>query len=394
MQVNGLGLALVLSGMLAGCSSGTVQSDEKLADLIRSESPASRDAETRGDWSRVLEPRAFRFPADHAAHEDYRIEWWYFTGNLAAENGRRFGYQLTFFRTGLHRVPNNPSAWAVRDLYTAHFAISDFQHERHWHAQRVNRRGIGMAGASADPSCVWNGDWKFALDGDHFQLTATDGNHQIDLRLVATKAPVLHGDNGLSRKGAAPGNASYYYSLTRLVTEGRIAWDGQTMEVTGTSWMDHEFSSSFLEPGQSGWDWFSIQFEDESELMLYRIRSTDGSTDLFSSGTWVASDGSVHRLAADDFKLHGSAKWISAETGGEYPLKWLVEIPSLGVSLEVNATFAEQEMITTASTGISYWEGGIVVRGEARQHDLRGLGYMELTGYVGEELGERFPREW
>lgn len=336
------------------------------------------------DWAQARLPREMVFPRDHAAHPDFRIEWWYYTGNLQAADGSRWGYQLTFFRTGVVQQPQNPSRWAVRDLYTAHVAISDLSRRRHRFAQRTRRQGIGQAGAAEDRYDVWNDDWSVQLHEDRHLLKAETGEFALSLELVATKPLVLHGDGGLSRKGASDGNASYYYSATRMATIGSLTVDGRRHEVRGESWMDHEFSTSFLEPGQLGWDWFSIQLDDQSELMLYQIRRQDGTPDPFSSGTHVNPQGQVTRLSAADFQLEPLSTWKSPQTGGNYPLSWRVRIPSLGYELTVKAAFPEQEMTTQASVGLSYWEGSIAVQGQGRGRPVTGRGYLELTGYAGD----------
>lgn len=372
--------------LTSGCGREPDSGAESLSALFRT-NPQEHSVEQEDDWTAALSPREFRFPRDHAAHEDYRIEWWYYTGNLAAEDGRRFGYQLTFFRTGLNKEPKNPSQWTVRDLYTAHFAVSDIDRERHWCFQRNSRRGIRQAGAETDQYVVWNGDWKAWLEGENHRLQAADGDVVIDLTLTPTRSPVLHGEPGLSRKGPSPGNASHYYSFTRLVTTGTVHVGDAQFRVEGTSWMDHEFSTSFLEPGQLGWDWFSIQLDDGTDLMIYRMRRDDGSTDPFSSGSTVDPDGVRRHLAAADFHMTPQETWKSSATGAVYPVVWEIEIPSLGYDLQIQAAFEEQEMNTSETTGISYWEGAIEVSGESATGQVSGRGYMELTGYAGQGLG-------
>jgi predicted secreted hydrolase len=357
-----------------------------LADLFP-ESHTAQESDTDDHWTTVISGRDFRFPADHGAHKDYRIEWWYYTGNLEAEDGRRFGYQLTFFRTGLHKEPANPSRWAVRDLYTAHFGLSDIRNKKHYCFQRNSRAGIGQAGANTDQYEVWNGDWKVALSGDDHILRAEDSDVAIDLELNPTKPPVLHGNDGVSKKGPSPGNASYYYSFTRMSTRGTIRIGGQTFKIQGSSWMDHEFSSSFLEPGQLGWDWLAIQLDSGADLMLYRMRREDGTTDPFSSASLVDRSGDVQHLSVTDYTMKPIDTWKSEQTSAVYPLRWRVEIPSLGYSLDIRPAFDQQEMTTIDTTGISYWEGAIDVLGDSADGKVAGRGYMELTGYAGQGLG-------
>lgn len=339
-------------------------------------------ADPASEWQAALAPRALQFPRDHAAHEDYRIEWWYYTGNLRSDDGRRFGYEVTFFRTGVVRRPRIASPWAVRDLYVAHFALSDIDGRQFRVFQRVKRAGIGWAGAAADRYHVWNGDWEVRLQGDQHLLVAQDEDCRLELRLASTKPPVLHGDKGLSRKGAAPGNASHYYSLTRLETRGQIALGGRTLSVSGESWMDHEFSSSFLEEGQVGWDWFSIQLDDGRELMIYQIRRGDGTADPFSSGTIVAADGSAETVRRDDFQLTPGRRWRSPRTGAEYPVQWRLTLPVRRIDLAIEAALPDQELDTRASVGFPYWEGSIRIAGTSGGKRVAGLGYLEMTGYA------------
>lgn len=350
---------------------------------------AAARAEDR--WEAAIQPRAFRFPQDHAAHEDYRIEWWYYTGNLQTSDGRRFGYQLTFFRTGVVRQPQNPSRWAVRDLYTTHFAISDVQARDFHFFERVGRKGVGTAGAATNAYHAWNGDWEVRLDGDRHLLVAEHDGCRLQLQLTSAKPPVLHGQAGLSRKGPSEGNASYYYSLTRMPTTGTLTLEGRQFAVSGLSWMDHEFSTSFLEKGQQGWDWFAIQLDDKRELMIYQIRRTDGKADPSSSGTLVAADGKPKHLDHSAFTLVPGDRWRSDTSGGSYPIAWTVRVPEEHLELSVRASMPNQEMNTIASTGIAYWEGSIQVEGRAGSQPVRGQGYLEMTGYAGKSLGTLVP---
>lgn len=358
-----------------------------LAVPLHAAPPAQEPAKIQGPWKTVTDVRPFVFPADHAAHEDYRIEWWYYTGNVKTDDGRWFGYQVTFFRNGVVHTPTCTSRWAIRDLYVAHFAISDIASERFHCFQRVNRRGVGWAGADRDRYRAWNGDWEVRLEGDEHLLTARDGSYRLDLRLVAQKPPALHGNSGISAKGPSRGNASYYYSLTRMKTTGTLAVEDKSYTVSGLSWMDHEFSSSFLEPGEQGWDWLSIQLDDGRDLMLYRIRRTDGTVDASSSATLVRPDGTTQSLGSRDFTLEPGRTWRSSASKTTYPVAWTLRLPNQGVELAVQATFPSQEMDTVASTGFAYWEGSITVKGTENGRPLQGRGYLEMTGYQGPGMG-------
>ena len=339
-------------------------------------------------WRQAAEGYQFSFPRDYASHPDYRVEWWYYTGNLETKEGRRFGYQLTFFRTGVVREPDNPSRWAVRDLFLAHFAISDIERQSFRSFERINRSGIGWAGVDTKGYRVWNEDWEAKLEGKDHLLTASDRDSAIELRLAPKKPEVIHGINSISQKGPAEGNASHYYSLTRLDTEGHITVGGESFQVTGVSWMDHEFGTSFLEEHQVGWDWFSIQLNDGRELMLFQIRREDGSVDPRSSGTIIDIDGRSTHIRFGDFSLSPGEVWRSPSSGATYPTEWVVEAPGQKLQLRVKAAMKDQELRTAESTGITYWEGSITAEGTAGETSVRGRGYLEMTGYTGHRMGE------
>jgi predicted secreted hydrolase len=241
--------------------------------------------DSRG-YAQALAPRAFSFPADFGPHDDFRQEWWYYTGNLDTADGRHFGYQLTFFRFAMApSAPKRDSAWATRQVYLAHFAVTDVQAQQYHDEERIDRAALGLAGAQGGPYKVWLEDWSAegeSAQGLPMHLHAATQDMAIDLRLNSLKPVVLQGDRGLSRKGSRPGNASYYYSLTRLATGGTLRIGAHTYTVSGLSWMDREWSTSALEPGQSGWDWFALQLSDGRELMYYRLRRKDGAPDPHS----------------------------------------------------------------------------------------------------------------
>jgi len=355
------GIAIVLAGLLA-------------ASMTQS-----------AEWPPALPGRPIVLPADHASHPDYRIEWWYYTGNLDEAGGGRFGYQLTFFRVGVDRAPANRSLWTVRDLFMAHLAVTDVGGRRYEFTDRLNRAGPGWAGAATDTYRVWNEDWQAALEpGGVHRLRARAAGFGVDLRLTEDRPPVLHGDRGYSRKGASPGNASYYYSLTRMPTRGTIEVGGRAVDVTGESWMDHEFGSSLLESGQTGWDWFSIQLADGRDLMIFQLRRADGAIDPHSSGTLVEPGGRTIPITIESrFRLEPGRIWTSPASGARYPVEWAVRLPALDVDLSVAAALDDQELNTERSTGVTYWEGAIDVTGRAAGRLVTGRGYLEMTGYAG-----------
>jgi len=334
-------------------------------------------------WKQATAGYTFAFPRDHASHPDYKIEWWYYTGNVKAADGRRFGYQITFFRVGIDHTPVNPSKWAVRDLYMTHLAISDAKGQRYRYAEKLSRGGPGLAGAERERYRVWNDEWSAELTGNQHHLRATGSEAGVELTLDEGKRPAINGIDGISQKGAAAGNASHYYSLTRMPTKGTLVVDGERFAVTGESWMDHEFGTSFLEPEQRGWDWLSIQLSDNRELMLYQLRRADGSRDPRSSATLVEQTGKTTHLADADFTMTPGKATFQSKNGAVYPIEWSVSIPSQRIELRVTTPLADQELSLVGSTGIAYWEGIIDVNGQSGGQAVRGSGYLEMTGYHG-----------
>jgi predicted secreted hydrolase len=340
-------------------------------------------------WKQASPDYVLRLPQDHASHPAYRIEWWYYTGNLETDRGRRFGYQVTFFRVGIEKRPSNPSVFAVRDLLMAHIAVTDAEGKRHLFAERLNRAGVGWAGASPRDLRVWNEDWELRTDFGRHRLQVRDPRFAIDLTLTEDRPPLLHGDRGFSQKGSKPGNATHYYSLTRMPTDGFISLDGERYAVKGDSWMDHEFGTSFLEPEQRGWDWFSIQLADGSDLMMFQLRRADGSVDRQSSGTLAARGQASKRLSAGDFTLTPGRTWTSTSSRGVYPVEWNVVIPGESLDLTVRPVVDAQEL-TGPRSGVSYWEGAIDVEGTRDGTPITGRGYLEMTGYAGPAMGNFF----
>jgi predicted secreted hydrolase len=349
-----------------------------------------------GDWTRSSDPDAWRhaapgyrfsFPRDHASHPDYKLEWWYYTGNLHTKEGRRFGYQATFFRVGVDYRPVNPSRWAVRDLFLTHLAVSDIGDRGFRCAEILNRAGPGWAGAESSSYRVWNGNSQVSLDADGPHVVrANGGGIGVDLKLLPEKAPVLNGEHGYSRKGSQAGNASYYYSITRMRTSGTLVVDGERFDVEGLSWMDHEFGTSFLDAEQTGWDWFSIQLEDGAELMLFQLRRRDGAPDIHSSGTFVDQQGRTSVFEGADFQMESGKTWRSLASGAVYPVEWRLRVPSLQLDVNARAALADQELRFENSSGVTYWEGVIDVSGQRAGRAVGGRGYLEMTGYTGRAM--------
>ncbi len=377
----------------AACSPGPVPEEPErlsVADVLGGAAAAG--------FERAREPRAFVFPADHGPHPAFAAEWWYFTGNLESTAGRRFGYQLTFFRTSLRPpadVAPRGSAWAADQVWMAHFALTDIEAEEFFAFDRFQRGALGLAGAESEPWRVWLDDWSLEQVGETpfpLRLRASQGTSAegdagqvvaIDLTLDPLKPLVLQGEDGLSRKGPSPGNASYYYSFTRLRSAGSVRVGGTEHEVTGSSWLDREWSTSALEPGQVGWDWFALQLDDGSELMFYQLRQSDGSASAESAGTLVFADGRAERLTRQNVRLRVEGQWNSPLDGAAYPSGWTLSIPGRDIELRVDPVIDDQEL----DVAFRYWEGAVQVSGTGPGgHPVAGRGYVELTGYAGSGL--------
>jgi predicted secreted hydrolase len=335
-------------------------------------------AEDRAGFARALAPRPMSFPEDHGPHPDFRMEWWYYTGNLKTSVGRHVGFQLTFFRVALSPTEESrASAWATRQLYVAHFAVTDTAGGRFHAASRTSRAALGLAGAESAPFRVWVESWSAEGEGGATRLRAQEGDIAIDLTVSPAKPVVLQGDRGLSPKGPEPGNASFYYSLTRMPTQGTVRLGAETLEVSGEAWMDREWSTSALGAAVEGWDWFAVQLDDGRELMVYLLRRRDGTIDPFSAGTLVAADGSGRRLEAGDVRIETLGHWTSQRSGVRYPARWRLSVPSAELSLEIEPRLADQELMV----GTRYWEGAVGVVGSSAGRGVAGQGYVELVGY-------------
>jgi predicted secreted hydrolase len=370
---------LVLLVLLSGCGEAPPSSSS-------SSTPSSALAPTpitsvlglaADGFTTVTEPRPFSFPADHGAHPDYRTEWWYWTGNLATADGRAFGYQFTIFRFALApTVVPRASAWATSETWLAHLTISDIAGKKFYAFERSARGALGLAGAGGDSvgnsmrnSMRIHCDGWEASGGGPWRIHAETPEVALDLRLDLGKPVVLQGDRGLSRKDAAAGAASYYYSFTRMPTTGTLRLGEQRWALTGNSWMDREWSTSALAPGVVGWDWFALQLADGRELMFYRLRRPDGSATEFSSGSLVAVDGTVRSLTAAEVSLTSTGQWTSA-SGVTYPAGWHLRAADL--DLQIVPRLADQEL----NLSVRYWEGAVTVSGS-----VGGVGYVELAGY-------------
>lgn len=337
-------------------------------------------------WTPAKPGYRFTFPRDHFSHPDFQTEWWYFTGNLESADGKRFGYELTFFRQGNRVDPSLDAGtvWKPDQIYLAHLALSDLDGRRFFHTGRLNRAGPGLAGASQRDSRYWNGNWQLrwlspGLNND-MRLEAVTDELTLNLDLSPQKPAVIQGRDGISRKGPDEGEASHYVSFTRIRSTGTLRWQARAYKLNGSSWMDHEFFTEPADNGLVGWDWFSIQLENGTELMLYRLRRDDGTRD-FSSGTFIDEKGAAHFLDADAFRLTPGQTWRSSKTNAAYPVAWHISVPSLGIELSESTALPSQELASKDTVSPTYWEGSVDYRGTLRGQPINGRGYLEMTGY-------------
>jgi predicted secreted hydrolase len=376
-----------------------------------------RGADKATPFALAIEPRTFSFPEDHGPHPQFRHEWWYVTGNLDSARGERFGFELIFFRFALApgaSTPNGMSAWRTRQVYLAHFAITDVARGEFRFAHRYARDALGLAGAQAQPLRVWLDDWMFGVGADTsgasrtpgpvsstprpasstprpvsstpgpvspatvapWVLHAQDQGYELTLELQPLNQPVLNGERGLSRKASERGAASYYYSIPRVAVRGKLLRAGVSSDVQGLAWLDREWGSGSLGSKQQGWDWFALQLQDGSAFMFYALRNRDGTRDSHSAGTWVDPAGHVQALSTDQVTIDVSDHWVSPR-GGRYPSRWRVRVPAVGLDVEARPVLADQEL----GTKPRYWEGAVDVRGTREGHDASGRGYVELVGY-------------
>jgi predicted secreted hydrolase len=363
-----------IAGILAGVAL-------RVAGAAPPPQPGVLPAQAEGGFAQADTPHTFSFPRDHGPHPEFRQEWWYVTGNLDGAHGERFGFELTFFRfaLGAHEEPRAAtSAWRTRQVYMAHFAISDVTAGRFRYAQKLSRDALGLAGAQGEPLRVWIDDWTLVTaSGADWKLAAAQPEYSLELELHPLTPPVLNGEAGLSRKSEQPGSASYYYSLPRSAVHGTLWQQGRPLAVQGLAWLDREWGSGGLGSSEVGWDWFALQLDDGTALMFYALRARDGSRDPHSAGTWVESSGEAHGLASSAVDIEVTDHWNSAD-GVRYPAGWRIRVPSLALDVAVHPVLADQELKTTPR----YFEGAVDVRGARAGHALDGRGYVELVGYA------------
>ncbi len=327
------------------------------------------------EYPAVVPGRALRFPDDEGSHPAFRIEWWYATGCLFDATKNPLGFQITFFRNRAVETGGNPSRFAPEQLIVAHAALSDPQRGRLLHEQQIARSGFGLAGAAIGMTDVSVGGWRLVAAGGLLRARVASRDFSLDLALRRTQPPLLHGDGGFSRKSPGPGAASYYYTLPQLAVEGDVVAGGKLRRVTGTAWLDHEWSSAAMEPQATGWDWTGINFDDGSALMAFRMRTADGAA-LWSGASLRTADGRTRTYAPGQVTWAPVRQWRSGRTDATYPVAWRVTVGDLVIKLE--PLLDDQELDARASTGTIYWEGAVTARAGGRSI---GRGYLELTGY-------------
>lgn len=366
--INSMAITLLVFSSVS-CSKPSKQIEKKNVFLENLASQENNQA-----YSKATKIINFNFPKDHGPHEDFKTEWWYFTGNLKSQN-KNFGYQFTIFRNNIAPELDPQNAWETRNIYMGHMGLSDLTAKHFYSFERFERAALGLAGTQADPFKVWLNHWYIKSTSKELfplEISVMENGIGYKLQVTALKEKVLQGDKGLSQKSKEIGNASYYYSYTRLKTEGTIFIKDKTYEVSGLSWMDREWSTSALGQDQVGWDWFSLQLDDATEIMIYQLRNKDGSIDEYSSGTVIDKQGNKTKLSLKDFKLKVLEFWTSSDSEHKFPIKWSLELPKYKIKLVVETDLKEQ----MHNFSIPYWEGAVRVSGSKT-----GLGYLEMTGY-------------
>lgn len=363
---------LILLLILSSCSSIEEEKTPSKNNLIE----VLSNADIKG-FSRVEKVIEFEFPRDHYAHKDFKSEWWYFTGNLEDKTGRKFGYQFTIFRHSVYpskeTIPNN-SKWKTNQIYMGHLGLTDKETNKFYSYEISEREAISLAGIQTKPFKLWLDNWSLESSSETtfpLRIKAARDGVAINLELNPSKVITLQGDRGLSQKSPELGNASYYYSITRLDTQGSIKIKDKEYTVQGDSWMDREWSTSSLSTEQEGWDWFALQFSDNTELMYYQLRNKDGSISVTSSGSFVDKDSKRTSIKNQDIELKVLSYWKSEDHN--YPAKWSLKIPSQNIDIVIEPLIKNQEH----KFYIPYWEGAVTITGKNKS----GRGYVELTGY-------------
>ncbi len=330
----------------------------------------------------ALPARALQFPRDFGAHTDFRTEWWYITGHArtgdAAAGTREFGFQLTFFRSRVDATQGMASKFAARQLIFAHAALTDVQGKKLWHDQRITREGFEVASASTQTMALKLRDWTLQTQGKLHTARVPAADFALALQFTETQPLLLQGQQGLSRKGPEAKQASYYYSLPQLATSGSLQLKGQTFEVSGKAWLDHEWSQEVLPPNAVGWDWIGMNLDDGSALTAFRLRDKDGHA-VWDGGSFRSAKGEVYTFSRGEVIFQPQRRWKSPQSQASYPVEWTVRTPA--DTYTVRAVIDNQELDSRQSTGAIYWEGLSELTDSKGKRV--GRGYLEMTGYAG-----------
>ncbi|HXF67706.1 MAG TPA: carotenoid 1,2-hydratase [Burkholderiales bacterium] len=360
--------------LLAGAALALAQRTAALAQAPGANSRPTPEASRPGPFALVVPGYRMRFPHDEGSHPEFRLEWWYVTGWLEEPTGP-LGFQVTFFRARPELRHENPSAFTPRQIVIAHAALSDPAHGRLVHAQRAARAGFGLAGAEQGRVQVWIGEWRLEQREEAYRALIPAREFSMELAFAPTQPPIRQGQEGYSRKGRAPESASYYYSIPHLRVRGALARGGRSVQVAGTAWFDHEWSSQYMEQEAAGWDWIGINLEDGGALMAFRMRDARGGH-YWAGGALRDAAGRTRTFSPDEVRFVPRREWRSPRTGAAYPVSFVVQAG--GLELVIEPLFDDQEHDARATTGTIYWEGAAraLIGGKPA-----GRGYLELTGY-------------
>jgi len=333
------------------------------------------DAAVAQDYAQAKPGVELQFPRDHGSHPQFRTEWWYLTGRIKDTRGGKLGIQITFFRNRPRVAEDNPSRFAPRQLLFAHAALADAGNGKLLHDQRAARAGFGLAEAKEGSTNVAIDDWSLRQTADGYSASIAAREFVYALEFKRTQPVLLQGDRGLSRKGPLPAQASYYYSQPQLAVSGSITVKGEKREVSGTAWLDHEWSSEYLAAEAAGWDWVGLNLADGGALMAFRMRDKQGGT-LWAGGSLRTADGRVRALVPNEVRFEALRRWRSPRTRTEYPVA--LRVRAGGIEFELEPMMDDQELDSRASTGTIYWEGAVSAKSGGKP---LGSGYLELTGY-------------
>ena len=357
---------------LVAASEGVTRHSSRVA----ASEPVAPHSSPTTQFSPVVPGYRIRFPQDEGSHPAFRTEWWYITGWLEPPKRKPIGFQITFFRARAAIDENNPSAFTPRQVMIAHAALSDPSRGRLTHDQKLARAALGLAGAEEGRVRVWLDDWSLVHEGDAYRARIPAREFALDLAFTPTQRPLLQGDEGFSRKGPKPESASYYYSFPHLRVDGTVVESARRETVKGSAWLDHEWSSSYLDERASGWDWLGVNFDDGSALMAFRMRNRDTAAKFWAGGAHRSASGVRRAFTPQEIEFVPLRSWRSPRTGATYPVAWRIDIPGMRVTIE--PLMSDQENDTRASVGTVYWEGAVTALIDGKRV---GRGYLELTGY-------------